>query len=61
MDEEGVELWGLQCLNVVKHVGEVDVQPEVQHSCNHLPTLHNVSYRVIMHSRSKAYVVQWVG
>ena len=29
MDEEGVELWGVQCLSVVKLGVEVDVQSEV--------------------------------
>ena len=33
-----MELWGVQCLNVVKHGGEVDVQSEGQHSHNHLYT-----------------------
>ena len=40
-----MELWGVQCLNVVKHGGEVDVQSEGQHSHNHLPTLHALANR----------------
>lgn len=32
MGEEGVELLGLLCLTVVKHGGEVNVQPEIEHS-----------------------------
>ena len=45
MDEEGVELWGVQCLSVVKLGEEVDVQCKGQHSHNHLPTLHDLANR----------------